>query len=183
LQNVRFGELKGELPVCIVLAIAAALLLRFYINRTRGGFDLLAVGANIKGARYAGIAVGRAVISAMTLSGALAGLAGVTYYLGYYDSILPKTLSGVGFDSISVSLLGNANPAGVLFSSLLITVVDKGSTYMSSAVMVQREIASVITGLILLFSACGAYFKYLINRAMPEETEARSGGEEGQWTP
>ena len=67
-----------------------------------------------------------------------------------------------GFDAIAVSLLGNSNPIGILFSSFLITVISKGSTYMSSAAGIQAEIASVITGILLLFSACGAYMKYKI---------------------
>ncbi|MDR0861217.1 MAG: ABC transporter permease [Oscillospiraceae bacterium] len=182
-QSVHYGTLKGDLPLCILLAIIVAFILRFVINRTRYGFDLLAVGANPKAARYAGIRVGSTVVTSMTLSGALAGLAGVTHYLGYYNSIQPKSLTSVGFDSIAVSLLGNGNPVGVLFSSLLVTVIDKGSTYMSSMVKVEREIAAVITGLILLFSACGAYFKYLAERNQlaatgePANSEKKDDGE------
>ena len=92
----------------------------------------------------------------------LAGLAGVTYYLGYFGSIQPKVLVSTGFDAIAVSLLGNSNPIGILFSSFLITIISKGSTYMSSAAGIQAEIASVITGILLLFSACGAYMKQKI---------------------
>lgn len=105
----------------------------------------------------------------MLISGALAGLAGVTYYLGYFASIQPRVLSSTGFDAIAVSLLGNNNPVGIIFSSLLITVVDKGSTYMSSAAGIQAEIADVITGIILLFCACSAFIRYLLTRMKDEE--------------
>ena len=98
------------------------------------------------------------------ISGALSGLAGVTYYLGYFASIQPKVLTSTGFDAIAVSLLGNSNPVGIIFSSFLITVIGKGSTYMSSASGIQQEIASVITGIILLFSACGAFIRYKTGR-------------------
>ena len=101
----------------------------------------------------------------MAISGALAGLAGVTLYMGYYNSIQPRVLTSVGFDSIAVCLLGNSHPIGILFSSLLITVISKGSNYMSSIMGIPQEIAQVITGLILLFSACGAYIRYRVAQA------------------
>ena len=75
-----------------------------------------------------------------------------------------KVLVSTGYDAIAVALLGNSSPIGIIFSSFLITVISKGSTYMSSTSGVQAEIASAITGIILLFSACGAYVKYKVNR-------------------
>ena len=60
---------------------------------------------------------------AMMLSGGLAGLAGVTYYLGYFASIQPKVLVSTGYDAIAVALLGNSSPVGIIFSSFLITVI------------------------------------------------------------
>ena len=114
------------------------------------------------------------MIMAMVFSGALSGLAGVTYYLGYFGSIQPRVLPSTGFDAIAVALLAGNHPIGIIFSSLLITVISKGSTYMNSASGLESEIASVITGLILLFSACGAFIRYKVNRMkqeLKEETE------------
>ena len=88
----------------------------------------------------------------------------MTYYVGYFASIQPRVLAGTGYDAIAVALLGNSSPVGIVFSSFLITVISKGSTYMSSASGVQPEIASAITGVILLFSACGAFVKYKVDR-------------------
>lgn len=108
----------------------------------------------------------------MMISGALAGLAGVTYYMGYLESIQPKVLTDTGFDAIAVALLGNNNPIGVIFSSFLITGVTKGSSYMSAASGIETEIASVITGLILLFSACSAFIRYEVKKWKTELEEA-----------
>ncbi len=118
----------------------------------------------MRAAEYAGIRVGRTRVLAMMLSGGFAGLAGVTYYVGYFASIQPRVLASTGYDAIAVALLGNSSPVGIVFSSFLITVISKGSTYMSSASGVQPEIASAITGVILLFSACGAFVKYKVDR-------------------
>ena len=106
-----------------------------------------------------------------SLSGALAGLAGVSYYLGYFGSIQPRVLPSMGFDSVAVALLGNSNPIGIIFFSFFITILSKGSTYMNSASGLESEIASVITGIILLFSACNAYIKYLVNKEKLEMQE------------
>jgi len=164
LRNIVIGEYRTELPVFIILAVATAIALRFFLNRTRMGFDLQAVGSNPRAARYIGISPGLNILLAMTISGGLAGLAGVTHYLGFHGSITPRELANTGFDAIAVALLGNANPIGALFASVLITVISRGSTYMSSILNIQHEISQVITGLILLFSACGAFLKQFFNR-------------------
>lgn len=179
-----FG-LKIDLPLAFLLTIPVALLVLFLLNRTRLGYELKVVGLNQKAAKYAGIKVGRSMVVSMAISGALAGLAGVSYYLGYFNSIQPKVLTAVGFDSIAVCLLGNIHPIGILFSSLLITVISKGSNYMSSMMGIPQEISQVITGLILLFSACGAYIRYLVSQTREElssgrEPEAKPLGKGGK---
>lgn len=167
-----FG-LKMDIPLAFLLTIPVAILVLFLLNRTRLGYELKIVGLNKKAAKYAGINVGRSVVTSMAISGALAGLAGVTLYLGYYNSIMPRSLTSVGFDSIAVCLLGNLHPIGILFSSLLITIISKGSNYMSSIMNIPQEIAQVITGLILLFSACGAYIRYKVAQAREELSELK----------
>ena len=172
LVNVEIGNLKMDIPLGFVLAILTAILIKILMDKTVVGFDIKAVGTNRNAAKYAGINVGRNTVLAMVISGGLAGLAGVTYYLGYYASIQPKVLSDIGFDSIAVALLGNSHPIGVIFSSSLISIIDQGSTYMSSQAGIRQEISSVIVGLILLFSACGVYLKYKIS-CMSEKVEER----------
>lgn len=164
LTDVEVGGYKMDIPLGIILAIITVFLVRFLMKRTVLGFEMKAVGYSRTAAKYAGIKVGKNIVITMVISGALSGLAGATYYLGYFASIQPKVLTTTGFDAIAVSLLGNNNPIGIIFSSFLITVISKGSTYMSSASGVQQEIASVITGIILLFSACGAFVRYKTGR-------------------
>ena len=164
LVDVVIGDYKMDIPLGILVAVAGIAVTAFVLNRTTLGFEIKAVGSSIRAAEYAGIRVGRTRVLAMMLSGGFAGLAGVTYYLGYFASIQPKVLVSTGYDAIAVALLGNSSPIGIIFSSFLITVISKGSTYMSSTSGVQAEIASAITGIILLFSACGAYVRYKVNR-------------------
>ena len=170
LVDVVVGDYKMDIPLSILVAAVGIVVTAFVLNKTTLGFEIKAVGNSIRAAEYAGIQVGRTRVLAMMLSGGFAGLAGVTYYLGYFASIQPKVLVSTGYDAIAVALLGNSSPVGIIFSSFLITVISKGSTYMSSTSGVQAEIASAITGIILLFSACGAYVKYKVNRWKDDRT-------------
>ena len=164
LVDVVVGDYKMDIPLGIVLAAVGVAAVAFLLGKTTLGFEIKTVGLSDKAAEYAGIRVGRTRVLAMMLSGGAAGLAGVTYYLGYFSSIQPRVLASTGYDAIAVALLGNSSPIGIVFSSFLITVISKGSTYMSSTAGVQAEMASAITGLILLFSACGVYVKEKVNR-------------------
>lgn len=173
LVDTMVGDLKMDIPLGIILAFLAVALVKFLMDKTKLGYEMKAVGFSGSASRYAGIHVGKNIVLTMVISGALSGLAGVTYYLGYFGSIRPRTLCDTGFDSIAVCLLGNCNPVGIVFSSFLITLIDKGSTYMSSTAGVQAEIADVITGVILLFSACTAYIKYRVGRIEDKEAEKK----------
>lgn len=164
LQNIEWGGYKMQIPLAFPLAILVAVLLHIFLQKTRRGFAIRVVGLNRRAAKYAGISVGKNILLAMFMSGALAGLAGASFYLGYYQSIQPRVLSSLGFDAVAVALLGNAHPLGILLASLLITILSEGAVYMSSRVGVRQEIASLITGLVLLFSAMGAYIRYQIAR-------------------
>ena len=180
LMNTQIGNYKYDIPLGMILAMAAAVIIRFMLEKTTFGYELKAVGSNRKAAQYAGIHVGKNMVLAMLISGALSGLAGATYYLGYFCSIQPKVLAATGYDSIAVALLGNSNPVGIIFSSFLISVIGKGSTYMSSTASLDAEIASVITGLILLFSACGAFIRYKVKKAKDKMEECNKKGTEGK---
>lgn len=164
LMQMKIAGIKVDIPLGIILALVAAVALRFILKRTVFGYELAAVGLSRPAAAYAGIHVGSTIVSAMALSGALAGLAGVTYYLGYFASIQPRTLVSTGFDCIAVSLLAESNPLAIIAFSFLITILSKGSTYMNSASGLESEISAVITGIILLFSAGSVYIHYCLDK-------------------
>jgi simple sugar transport system permease protein len=179
--NITTGTTRLTFPIGIVIAFAAVFLVRFMLDRTTVGFEIKAVGLNRKCAQDAGIRVGYIMILSMFFSGICAGLAGVSFYLGFYNTMIPRELAGLGYDAIAASLLGNISPLGCIFSSGLITVFQRGSIYMSSIVGVPREIASVITGILLLFSACGVYMRYLAGRQLAKmERKSKDGG--SAWT-
>lgn len=181
LVNTQIGDVRANIPLGIGIAILASIGVYFLLNKTKLGYEIKSIGSNKNAAKYAGINVPKNTILTMFLSGGLAGLAGVFLYMGYFASIQPKVLSPMGFDAIAVALLGNSNPIAIIFSSLLVTIISTGSSYISSKAGVEQEIAQVITGIILLFSACTVYIKYLINKKRDENVtlkKAKGKGEE-----
>ncbi|MBQ6686077.1 MAG: ABC transporter permease [Firmicutes bacterium] len=183
LQNVQIGSMKSVIPLGFILAVIAVIVMYYFINHTRQGFELKAVGTNKKGAIYAGINANKNIMLAMVISGGLAGLAGVTYYMGYMASIQPKVLLSTGFDAVAVCLLGNSNPIGIVGSSFLVTIISKGAIYMNSSLGLPKEIASLITGLLLLFTACGVYIKYRLKKSkdrLEQEAKLAEAAAEGK---
>lgn len=178
LLKVKAFGYKMTVPLGFIVAIVAAIIIFILIEKTITGFEIKAVGLSRSAAMYSGINVGKNIILAMVISGGLAGLAGVTYHLGYVGSIQPNTLISTGFDSIAVSLLGNNNPFAIILTSFFISGLDAGSTYMTSSSGVEFEIAKVITGIILVFSACSSYIKLLANRKREEMSKVNILGEE-----
>ena len=180
ISNVKLAGQTIEIPIGIVIALLAAFLIKFFFDRMVPGFEIKMVGHNRECAEYAGVRINRVMIRSLMFSGMLAGLAGVTYYLGYYRTMTPKDLASLGFDSIAVALLGNLNPLGCIFSSFLITIFQKGAVYMGSATGVVREIASVITGILLLFSSLGDFIKAKAESYSQQMTFERESREEAE---
>ena len=180
LTGVMIGEMKCKIPLGLIVAILAALLVSFLFRKTVLGFEIKAVGQNRRCAEYSGIRISRTILRSMGLSGAIAGLAGVIYYLGYTNSIIPKALPGMGYDSISVALLGSGSPIGSMFAAVVVSVFQQGSNYMSSSMKVAKEIASLITGILLLFASCGNYVKYRAERRLQLDADVRRDREAKQ---
>ena len=171
LTGIQIGGVNCKLPIGIVIAVLMALVVQFIFDKTTFGFELKAVGLNRQCARYIGVGVGRSIVASMAFSGVLAGLAGVTYYLGYTNMIIPKTLVSMGYDSISVALLGNASPVGSIFAAVIVTIFQQGANYMSSMIGVAKEIASLITGILLLYASCGTYMKMVAGSILQRDAD------------
>ena len=177
LSGTRAFDLKFDVSLAFPLAVICAIVIKFLFDRTTTGFEIKAVGLSRKAAKYAGMSVPKNIILSMTVSGALAGLAGVTYFCGYFASIQPGVVPSMGFNAIAVALLGNSDPIGCIFSSFLVTVISKGSIYMSSQQGVEMEIADLITSVILIFTACAEFLKMYVGRLSMEQGGSEEAGE------
>jgi ABC-type uncharacterized transport system permease subunit len=160
-----------------ILALAMAVFVYWFLFKTTLGFEIRAVGANPDGARYAGMSIVKNFVLAMTLSGALAGLAGATQVLGIDHWVGQGFSAGYGFDSIAIALLGQSHPLGVVLAALLWGTLRSGATSMQSLAGVPIEIISIIQGLVIVFVAAPAVIRWIYRiRAIRTETTVLTRG-------
>jgi len=149
----RFSEsmpaLQGSpLSAAILLGVAAAVLVHVLLSHTPFGFSLRVLGEGTSQARYAGLAISRLTISALTLSGALAGLAGAGFILGYKHYFEGEFSAGAGFTGIAVALLARNQPLAVVPSAIFYGLLSYGGLVVNP--LVPRELLDVIQAVILL---------------------------------
>jgi general nucleoside transport system permease protein len=149
----------------LFLALFCVLLVWWILEKTTFGYELKAVGFNIFASRYAGMKVNRNMIFSMMISGALAGLAGATFFIGYADNIKIGVLPSQGFDGIAVALLGLNNPFGVALSALLFGLMNAGRLFMQSATEVPNELVPIIIAIIIFFAATSLMLQSWLQRA------------------
>ncbi|RCK69016.1 ABC transporter permease [Desertihabitans brevis] len=160
--NATMPRLEGSrLHLGFVLALAAAVLVWFLMERSVAGFTIKSVGLNPHAARTAGMSVSSSTVLAMLIAGALAGLAGVQAALGPNVSGTPTPLSGglvgsIGFDAITVALLGRSRPLGTVLAGLLFGALHAGGLAMQSQAQTSAELTTVLQALIVLFVAAPA---------------------------
>lgn len=152
-----------------VLALLVAFLVWWLLWKTTLGFEIRTVGANPDAAKYAGINVKRTIVLTMSISGLLAGMAGVIEVTGLnYRHELGFSI-GYGFDAIAIALLGKTHPAGVVLAALLFAAMRNGATRMQFLTQIPVDIISVIQALILLFVAADAIIRYIYRIRAREE--------------
>jgi simple sugar transport system permease protein len=139
--------------------------------RTTRGFEIRAVGANPDAARYAGIKPRRLVVLTMSIAGLLAGLAGACVILGTTHTMATTFSTSVGFDSITVALLGRSNPIGVMAAALLFGAMRAGAGPMQISAGVPVELVDFIQALILLFLIANVVFRRLLRLGGVRGTE------------
>lgn len=137
----------------IVLAVLVAFLMWWLLSKTIIGFEIRTMGQNPKAAKYAGMNVNWTVIFTMLLAGGLAGLAGTIETLGVNHKFAPEFTGAVGFDGITVALLGQTHPLGVILAAFLFGALDAGGSRMQFESGVSADIIQVIQALVLAFVA------------------------------
>ncbi len=153
------------------IALGVAYLVYYFLFRTTWGFDLRTVGANPRAARYAGMNTTLAIVAAMSLSGALAGLAGTNEVLGVNHHLALAFSSGYGFDSIALALLGKSHPLGVVLAALLFGTLRNGAIRMQLAAGIPIDIIQILQAMILAFIAAPAIIRTVYRLRAPSVAE------------
>ena len=157
-----------KLHAGFLLALIAVAFTWWLLERSSLGFRFRAVGENPAAARVAGIDVGRMYFSVMLIAGALVGIAGVSQVLGTeVDGFSGGIDAGIGFDAITVALLGRSSPIGILFAGLLFGAFKTGGFTMQSSQGIPVEIVLVVQSLIVLFIAAPPLVRTIFGLPQP----------------
>jgi simple sugar transport system permease protein len=178
------GSGGHQLHAGVLIALLAVPIIWWILARTTAGFELRTVGASPDAARYAGMRPRLVITATLTIGGMLAGLAGAIEILGVARYI-PATYSTiVGWEAITVALLGRANPFGILFGALLIGALHAGAPLMQIKAGVPVQMIDILQGVILFFLTADIIVSRVlrVRRAgsvQELQTITRSYGEQG----
>ena len=154
---------KQKLNFGFILAIIAVIIVWYFFNKTKQGYEMTAVGLNSTAAENAGIKIKRNIILAMGLAGMLAGIGGAERVLGgsaqytYTELIMGE----LGFTGVAVALLGKSNPIGVFVAAIFYASLEIGGQSLQS-MRIPKEVVYIIQALIIIFVAGENLFRYIL---------------------
>jgi len=156
----------------LLMGVLLAVALGVFLFRTRAGYELRVLGLNPGAAEYAGVKIGRAQVMAFALSGALAGLGGTSFVLGYKHWFEQDFTAGAGFMGIAVALIGRNHPLGVCLSALFFGALAYGGLVVNQRV--PADLVNVLRALVILFAISAyALFDRAARRARPKPAAAQ----------
>ncbi|MBF2713793.1 ABC transporter permease [Agrobacterium vitis] len=149
---------RSRLHLGLVIAVVLALVLHFVQQRTVFGIRSRAAGLNPAGAVFAGVPLGRTLVTVACISGGLAGLAGAVEVMGVKGYVTTDLSPGYGYSGIVVAMLANLNPLGVVLAALFTATMFVGADGMSRAMGIPSYIADVTVALSLLTMLIALFF-------------------------
>jgi simple sugar transport system permease protein len=149
-DSARIPDIFG-LPFGFFIAIAFSIALWWLLKNTTTGFRIETIGRNRNAGWYAGISVKRVTILSMIFGGSIAGIAGAIETLSITGRFEPAFNAGLGFDGITVALLGRGNALGVIPAAILIGGMRAAGSTVQFKTGVSPEIVDLLLALILFF--------------------------------
>jgi ABC-type uncharacterized transport system permease subunit len=146
-----FGGLTTHLG--LVLAVVAAIILWVVLNKSRWGYEIRLIGDNPRAAEYAGISIKRNIILVMMVSGALAGLAGMSEIMGVVHRLQGAISPGYGYTGIIIAWLAKLNPLAVILVSILF-----GALILAGREVQPSGIPTLIQGVIMVALIASDFF-------------------------
>lgn len=167
-----FGD-AFSLHYGLILALLAVVVYWWLMERSTIGYRLRMVGHNPDAAKTAGINVGSTYIIAMALSAAFVGVAAGNQALGAATGMIPSSHAGIGFDAITVALLGGSSAPGILLAGLLFGAFKAGAPSMQ-VIGISPEVLGIVQAAIVLFIAAPPLIRALFRLPKPQTTNALS---------
>ena len=144
--------------LAILLVAILTGVMYIYLNYSKHGYEIAVVGESQRTASYAGIKVERVIVRTMILSGAICGLIGLLLTAGTDHTLTTTIVGGRGFTAVMVSWMAKFNPIMMIFTSLLIVVLSRGASEISSVFGLNHSFADILTGIILFFIIGSEFF-------------------------
>ena len=135
----------------LLFGLIAAVLLWLLLRRTRWGYEISVMGENPRAARYAGMPMTRTILLVMALSGALAGLAGMSEVAGIGHQLQRNLSPGYGYMAIIVAWLARLHPFGAVLVAFLLAALTVGGDQLQMTIGLPAAIAPMLQGTILFF--------------------------------
>ena len=161
-QNTEAGWLPvvgGQKYLLVILVVAILTVFMYiYLNYSKHGYEIAVVGESQRTASYAGIKVERVIIRTMVLSGAVCGLMGLLLTAGTDHTLTTTIVGGRGFTAVMVSWMAKFNPIIMVFTSLLLVVLGRGASEISSTFGLNQSFSDILTGIILFFILGSEFF-------------------------
>jgi simple sugar transport system permease protein len=154
----------------IVIAVAVAMVIHYFLFNTSGGFRLRAVGLNRTASRFNGFAVNKYTLLSFIVSGGIAGLGGSVELLGTQYRLMSGFGQGFGFDGVAIALIAQLNPLATVFIAYFFAVLRTGATTMQVGTGVPTSVIDIIQAMVIVFAVAG----FAIVR-MPQIRQAVSG--------
>lgn len=152
----------------IIIAILAAIIMWFILEKTTKGYELRSVGFNVHASKYAGMNVNRNIITSFIISGGFAGVAGAMEGLGTFQFMsINSAFTNIGFDGIAVALLGGNTALGSVLAAFLFGTLKVGALNMPSS-GVPKELVDIVVALIIFFVASSYIIRWMLTRVKKE---------------
>ena len=187
------GLLRGRLlfwkrplfPAFVVIHLVFLLLASwpflpiYLLYRTTWGYAIRTTGLNSNAAQYAGIKVAQIIVLTMAFSGLLAGMGGAVETLGVVGRFQPGFNAGLGFDGITIALLGKTNPLGVIPAAILVGAMQAGANQMQFDAGVRFQIIDIILALMLFFVSADLIVRKILGSGAVDEDKVTLSGSWG----
>lgn len=154
---------KGQLTSAFFIAIIVAIIVYIFLEKTKKGFLIKAVGLNMKASETAGIRAGRIMLLAMFISGAVAGLAGAVQIMSVNKRFVAGFSSGYGFSGIAVAALANDSALGIILSGIVFGALKNGANYLNMSSRIPTEFVSVIQAIVVLLVSAPLLINDILN--------------------
>ena len=151
-------QLGNKYLLVIMVAILMTVLIYFYLNYTKHGYEIAVVGESERTARYIGIKVPRVIIRTMLFSGAICGVAGLLLVGGIHHTVSTSLVGGQGFTAVMVSWLAAFNPIVMILTSALLIFMGSGANQLATSCGLNQSFGDILTGVIIFFIIGSEFF-------------------------